>query len=35
MRFVPVPNVSLAILNLTLETEATVADINTVLRMRR
>jgi glyceraldehyde 3-phosphate dehydrogenase len=29
---VPVPNVSLAILNLTLETEATVADINTVLR---
>ena len=29
---VPVPNVSLAILNLTLETEATVADINSVLR---
>ncbi len=29
---VPVPNVSLAILNLTLEQEATVADINTVLR---
>ncbi|MEM9202192.1 MAG: glyceraldehyde-3-phosphate dehydrogenase [Actinomycetota bacterium] len=29
---VPVPNVSLAILNLTLENEATVADINAVLR---
>jgi glyceraldehyde 3-phosphate dehydrogenase len=29
---VPVPNVSLAILNLTLEKEATVADINSVLR---
>ena len=29
---VPVPNVSLAILNLTLETEVTVADINSVLR---